>query len=87
MNKTALRILLDLSILLSVVNGWWLVAMIISIIASWRFDNFFEVIIAGVIFDSLFGYNLNHSLFGYAGTFSGILIFVLVMLSKKTLRR
>lgn len=81
------RTLVDLLLLVSVLNGWWIVAVVIGLIATWTFNYFIEIIIAGIIFDSIFGYTATLGLWGYIGTITSILIFIVISWSKNVLRR
>lgn len=85
MNKK--RLICDLLILISVMNGWWPVAVIIGLVGNWYFSYFIEIIIAGIIFDSLFGYDQYLGLAGYYGTIISITAFIIVSGSKKVLGR
>ncbi len=88
MSKNLLfRILLDLVVLLMVIYGWWLVAVVFLFCGIIYFNNYFELIIFGVIFDSLFGFDSNLGIFGYAGTIFSFATFGLFYLLKTVLRK
>lgn len=76
MKIIALRIILVVLMLVSVFCGWWIPALIFGLIGCWLFDFFIEIIIAGVLFDSLFGYSDYFGIWGYAGT---IIAFVILL--------
>lgn len=81
------RTVIDLLIILTILNGWWYIALAVAIFSVWSFDHFIEIIIAGVIFDSLFGYSEYLGIAGYCGTILSITIFMIAELVKKFLRR
>lgn len=87
MNLFLQRILSDLIMIFCVLNGWWYIALVVAIFSAWSFDYFFEVIIAGMIFDSLFGYLESIKLAGYYGTIISLSIFIMIELLKRFLRR
>lgn len=70
-----------------VLNGWWYIALVLAIFSAWSFEYFVEAIIAGIMFDSLFGYLKPIGITGYYGTIFSLSIFVTVELLKKFLRR
>ena len=55
MNKNILlRIILDLLITFCISRGWWYFALPLGFVGAWSFPYFFELIIAGIAYDSLF---------------------------------
>jgi len=88
MNKNTIkRLICDLLILISVMNGWWPIAIVVGLFGNWFFLYFIEIIIAGVIFDSLFGYNQYLGVVGYYGTIITVVIFIIISGLKKVLGR
>ncbi len=81
------RILIDLVLLLSVIYGWWVVAVVVSLVAILYFNNFFELIIFGLIFDALFGFNENLGIFGFAGLIYSVSVYLIFYWLKKVLRK
>jgi hypothetical protein len=81
------RIIIDLLLLISILNGWWLAAAIIAIIANWYLPYFIETIIAGIVHDSLFGYSATFGWAGYLGSIVGLIIFAVIEIFKNVLRR
>lgn len=76
MNKRfLLRLSIDLPLLISVVYGWWIVVLVVSLVCLLFFENFFEIVIFGILFDALFGNNQNLGIYGYLGTIVSLLIF------------
>ena len=86
-NKILLRTLFDLLILLTVLHALWFIALPLTIFGSWRYQHFIEIILAGIIYDSLFGFVPEMGVAGYAGTIAGVVIFLLIMILKRVVRR
>ncbi len=84
--KTAIRVILDILIFISILNAWWPVAAVLVIIGAWSFGYFVELIIAGVAYDSLFGMSHGMGWEGYIGTIGAVAIFILVRLLKRLVR-
>jgi hypothetical protein len=76
--NTIYRIILDLLIFLCVTQGWWFVFLPLGILGVWYFPYFIEIVVAGVIFDSLFGFIPDLNIIGYANTIisSFLLLFI-----------
>ena len=72
---------------MSVIYGWWVVALIFSLIAILYFNNFIEIIIFGLIFDALFGFNENLGIFGFVGLIYSVSIYLIFYWLKKILRK
>ncbi len=88
MNKILIiRIILDLFLLLAVISGWWIVALTVCIFSLFYFKNFFEILIFGVIFDALFGFNENLGYLGYIGTIVTVTTYIIFRWLKTILRR
>lgn len=88
MNRNILsRIILDILIAISLLNGWWFIALPLALIGSYSFSYFIEVVIAGIVYDSLFGFIPGMGLKGYAGTISAIVIVLILSLVKKVVRK
>lgn len=75
MNRdTSLRITLDVIVILSVLFGWWFVAIPIGIVGAWVFPRYAELVIAGFLYDLLFGIGRGMGIFGYAYLISSAII-------------
>ena len=74
-------------ILLAMMHGWWVVALPLALIGVWRFPYFVEIIIAGIIYDSLFGFVPEMGVIGYLGTIVSVGLFLLLILAKKVMRK
>ncbi len=86
-NNFVLRIIFDLLLLVLIISGLWYIALIIGIVSVWRFSYFIELMIFGILFDSLFGYSQELGIYGYGGTVVSIILFILINLFKNVLRR
>lgn len=88
MNKLIImRIVIDFIILISIISGWWHVALLISLVSFMFFPFFLEIIIFGIIFDALFGYNQSLGISKYVGTILSVSIFLIIYWLQNTLRR
>lgn len=88
MNKKIFyRIIVDVLIAICILQGWWFVALPIAIISVWRFPGYIEIIVAGIAYDSLFGYSAEYGIWGYAGTLIATFIFVSLFFIRKLLRK
>ncbi len=56
-SSPSLRIALDAIVFIAVLLGWWYVAIPIGIIGAWVFPRYAELVIAGFLYDILFGMN------------------------------
>jgi hypothetical protein len=86
-SKVASRILLDACIFLVIIHGWWFVALPLALIGVSRHAYFIELIIAGLIYDSLFGLGPEMGIWGYVGILSSAGIFTLALIFKKIMRK
>ncbi len=87
MKKILLRLIVDILVAFSVIQGWWFVALLIGLISTWSFPYYIEILIAGVAYDSLFGLVPDMGVKGYAGTILAAAIFLIVAGFKKVVRR
>jgi hypothetical protein len=81
------RIILDLAIFVSIINGWWFIAIPLCAIGLWYIENFVEIIIAGIAYDSLFALNDAFGLYAYMGTIVGVLLYTCMHIVKKFVRK
>ena len=88
MNKKIIsRIIINLILCVSVLNGWWFVAVPLGLIGAYVYSYFVEIIIAGIAYDSLFGLVPGMGIRAYMGIIiSGVGIGV-VGLMKKVIRK
>jgi hypothetical protein len=85
-NSIRLRIGIDILLSISVLNGWWFVALPLAILGIWLYPFFIESIIAGSIFDALFGFVPGIGFWRYMGTVGSVCVFCLGMFIKKKVR-
>jgi hypothetical protein len=86
-NKIFIRIIIDIVIGITIIYGWWPLALVVVLIGIWMYDYFFEAIIAGLAYDSLFGLVPETGSIGYLGIISSVVLFTVMIALKKTLRR
>lgn len=88
MNKQSIfRIILDILIVISVINAWWFVALPLAVLGMWKSLYFIEIIIAGIAYDSLFGFVSAMGVWGYVGTMTSIVVFGVIIIFKKIVRK
>ena len=88
MNKTlSFRIILDVLIAVSLLNGWWFFALLLSIAGCYFFSYFVEGIVAGVIYDSLFGFVAGMGVRAFAGTIIMVVVTCSIAGLKTVLRK
>lgn len=79
------RIIFDVALLASIFFiPWWGVA-ILGFFGAFLFSSFYEIVIAGAIFDLLYGAR-SLTLYGFLGTFSAVCIFFLALYAKRSVR-
>ena len=67
--------------------------LLIGIIGAWYWPHFFEFIVAGIAYDALFGMISRTStttgtgIWGWIGTIISILLYTVILLAKKIVRR
>ncbi|HTK33603.1 MAG TPA: hypothetical protein VL335_03640 [Candidatus Paceibacterota bacterium] len=87
MNRTVLfRIFLDSALFVTIINGWWFVAFPLVIIGAWRFYYTIEIVLAGIMYDALFGMVPAVGVWGYAGTITAFGILIILHVLKKVVR-
>lgn len=86
-NSILPRIILDLTLVLSVLNGWWFIGIPLMMVGLFYFPYFAEAIIAGIAYDSLFGLIHGMGWRGYVGIIISILLTIGVFLMKSVVRK
>ena len=88
MNKEiVLRIFMDLVMAVSIFFGWWYVALPVGIVGLFKFPYFLELILAGFVYDSLFGMGSGLGFMAkYAGIVTCIAFSVIVFAFKRSFR-
>jgi hypothetical protein len=88
MNKILVqRIICDILIFILILNGWWFIALPIALFAAWSFSYYIEIILAGFIYDALFGFSDTAELLGYYGTILTFICLGVIAILKSVLRR
>ena len=79
-HNTSLRITLDVILLLLVIMGWWFAAIPIALIGAWVFPRYAEIVIAGFLYDILFGFGAvpDRGILGYAFVIGGAILLAVV---------
>ena len=85
--KIVFRILFDITIVVCLVQGWWFIILPLAVIGLMWFPYYFEAVLAGIIFDSLFGSMPNMGMYSYVGTLTMAILATLISVAKKMLRR
>ena len=85
--KILLRILIDILLMVSVIHGWWFFVVPLGLIGAYLFLYFVEIIIAGVVYDSLFGLIPEMGIKGHAGIITVVIILGIVSGVKKVVRK
>ena len=85
--KLILRIIIDLLIVWALIQGFWFLVIIFGAIGLWRYEQFYEIIVAGIGYDALFGMVPRMGIHGYYGTITGIILYIVASLFKKLVRK
>ena len=85
-NSIRLRIGIDILLIVSVLNGWWFVALPLILVGIWSSPFFIESIIAGSLFDALYGFFPGVGLWAYMGTIGSVCVLGLGMFLKQKVR-
>lgn len=85
--KIFIRTTIDVLIAVSVLEGWWFIALPLSAIGVWFFDSFVEIIVAGLAYDSLFGFVYGSGVIAYLGTIISVVAFVSLSFVKSRVRK
>lgn len=81
------RPVIDIAILILIIFGWWHMALVLALYGLLRFRTYFEIIIFGLVYDSLFRMTSNMGASEYLGTILGVGIFGLYFLIKGAIRK
>lgn len=87
MNRSIItRIVIDILIFFFIINGWWFIAVPLIGIGAWKFSFIPEIVIAGVMYDALFGMTSSYGVWGYVGTIVAAVIICIAQVIKKMIR-
>ncbi|MFA6459041.1 MAG: hypothetical protein WCV79_01420 [Candidatus Paceibacterota bacterium] len=81
------RIFADILVVIFLIQGWWFVALPVLLIGAWSFPFYFELILAGIFYDSLFGMAGAQGIYGYVGTIVTSVFFIVIFFAKRIVRR
>lgn len=82
----AIKIIFYIIIFFFLINGWWFVALPLIIFGIWKLGFMVEVLIAGVMYDALFGMVSNTGVWGYTGIITVVIILIGAYILKKIVR-
>ncbi len=85
--KTIFRIVIDLILFLAVLNGWWFIVIPFGFFGVYTYLYFIEILIAGIMYDSLFGFIPGMGVQAYIGTIVAVIIIVIMNLVKRVVRK
>ena len=85
--KILSRIIIDILITISLLNGWWFCVLPLCIIGCFMFPYFFEAILAGIAYDSLFNLIKGTGVYALVGTISAVIIMLVGAILKNVLRK
>ncbi|MES2216380.1 MAG: hypothetical protein V4481_03720 [Patescibacteria group bacterium] len=86
MPRIITRIIIDIAILLCLIHGWGFVALPLGIVGALVFPFYIELILAGVMYDALFGFTAGQGFAGYLGTIISTVFIFIVIIIKKIMR-
>ena len=86
MLRTIFRITIDIAIFLCLVQAWWYFALLLALIGIWNFGFYIEIVIAGLIYDALYGSTTVKGWAGSIGLIVGAILFVVMTVMKKMIR-
>jgi hypothetical protein len=81
------RIALDALVILFIIHGFWYIALPLVLFGLWILPFYYEILFAGVMYDSLFGMNNSLGWRGYAGFFLAVIISGIIFFIRRYLRR
>jgi hypothetical protein len=81
------RIIVDILIAFCVLQGWWFFALPIAVIAAWFSPYFIEMIVAGIVYDSLYGSIPTQGIWDYVGTIASVAILAMESGLKRAIRK
>ena len=81
-----IKIIVYAVIFFSLLNGWWFVALPLLLFGAWQLNFSIELLIAGVMYDALFGMIKGTGMWGYSGTILAVFILIIVRILKKVMR-
>ena len=86
MKKLIYRIIIDAIIFICLIQGWWYFAILVGMIGVWNFGFFIEIVLAGLIYDALYGSAAIKGVAGSIGLIVGSILFIVLSIIKKIVR-
>lgn len=84
---TSVRILFDLILFFIICTQWWWLGVLLALVGTFYFKNFYELIVVGVIIDLLFGVpRIRFYGFEWYGTIISVILFAILRFIKLHLR-
>ena len=81
------RTILDIILFISIIQGWWYIVLPVSMLGLWLFELYgIEAVLAGIMFDALFGMNSVMGIWGYSGIITAMLLLSVKAIIKKLVR-
>ncbi len=88
MNKNIyFRIIFDAVIAVLAIQALWFIALPIALVCAWTFPYYLEFVVAGIIYDSLFGPISYFSFFGHIGAIATTVILVVTTFFRRIVRK
>ena len=85
-NKKIFRVIAGLTMIASIIWGYWWVTWALAIAFLFAFPMYYEIIIWGVIYDALYGLPLpQFQNFRYVFTLASIILFTIAVFLRKSL--
>ncbi|MEN9913269.1 MAG: hypothetical protein RLY66_677 [Candidatus Parcubacteria bacterium] len=81
------RLIIDILMTFAIIHGWWFIALPIALVGALRYRWFFEMLIAGLAYDSLFGLVPEQGIYSYIGIISSLILFAAMMFLKAIMRK
>ncbi len=82
-----IRLLFGLLILLGLLQGWWFLILPVGLIGAWAWPLYVEIVLAGFVYDSLYGYATSIGLWRYLGTLISLVIVIVMAGLKMVVRK
>jgi hypothetical protein len=85
--KIVYRITVDIILAISVLNGWWFIALPLVIGSVYVYSYFVEAVVAALAYDALFGFVAGMGTRSYIASITVIIACVVIGLLKKIVRK
>lgn len=72
--------------LIAVIHAWWFVALPVGIIGLSKYRYFWEIVLAGFVYDALFNFSLTPNIYAYVGVIVTFVCYCTTFLFKKIVR-